>query len=92
MRAGHRLRDLPAEDAADALRKALADLGLPENVWDGIRPMVTQRGTPYVHLGMVRADVAEKMAEAMRTPAEAVVMSCGRTHLCCHRFGWQSRA
>ncbi|MDG9720463.1 hypothetical protein [Streptomyces sp. DH24] len=34
--------------------------------------MVTHSGKPYVHLGMVRADVAEKMAEAMRTPAEAV--------------------
>ncbi|MER6713791.1 hypothetical protein [Streptomyces sp. NPDC000877] len=61
-----------AEDAADALKEALAGLGFPESVWSGIRPMVTHRGTPYVHIGMIRAGVAEKMAEAMRTPAEAV--------------------
>ncbi|MEU8849045.1 hypothetical protein AB0C70_22975 [Streptomyces sp. NPDC048564] len=61
-----------ATDAAEAIRAALAVLGLPERVWGGVRPMVTHSGKPYVHLGMVRADVAERMAEAMRAPAEAV--------------------
>ncbi|MGP4009211.1 hypothetical protein [Streptomyces sp. 4N124] len=28
---------------------------------------LTHSGTPSVHLGMVRADAAKKMAEAMRT-------------------------
>jgi hypothetical protein len=61
-----------ATDAAEAIRAALAGLGLPESVWGSVRPMVTRSGKPYVHLGMVRADVAERMAEAMRTPTERV--------------------
>lgn len=60
-----------ATDAAEAIRAALAGLGLPERVWGSVRPMVTNSGTPYVHLGMVRADVAERMAEAMQAPADA---------------------
>ncbi|WP_229828896.1 hypothetical protein [Streptomyces massasporeus] len=59
-----------ATDAAEAIRAALAALGLPERVWGSVRPMVTHSGKPYVHLGMVRADVAERMAEAMQAPAE----------------------
>lgn len=54
-----------ATAAAEAIRAALAGLGLPERVWGSVRPMVTASGTPYVHLGMVRADVAEKIAEAI---------------------------
>jgi hypothetical protein len=61
-----------ATDAAEAIRVALAALGLPESVWGSVRPMVTHSGKPYVHLGMVRADVAERMAEAMKATAEAV--------------------
>ncbi|WP_405609053.1 hypothetical protein [Streptomyces sp. NBC_00076] len=61
-----------AEDAAEALREALAALGLPERVWSSVRPMVTHSGNAYVHLGMVRADAAVKMAEAMQAAAEAV--------------------
>jgi hypothetical protein len=61
-----------ATDAAEAIQAVLAGLGLPESVWGSVRPMVTHKGAPYVHLGMVRADVAERMAEAMRTPAEPV--------------------
>lgn len=61
-----------ATDAAEAVRAALAGLGPPESVWGSVRPMVTHRGRPYVHLGMVRAEVAERMAEAMRPPAEPV--------------------
>ncbi|MGV9273928.1 hypothetical protein [Streptomyces griseosporeus] len=57
---------------ADAIRQALAALGLPESVWGNVRPRVIHSGKPYVHLGMVRADVAKRMAGAMRTPAEAV--------------------
>lgn len=36
--------------------------------------MVTHSGKPYVHLGIVRADAAERMAEAMRTPDKPVEM------------------
>jgi hypothetical protein len=61
-----------ATDAAEAIRAVLASLGLPERVWDGVRPMVTHSGKPYVHLGMVRAEVAETIAEAIRagSPSE----------------------
>lgn len=56
-----------ATDAAEAIREALAGLGLPESVWGSVRPMVTHSGKPYVHLGMVRAEAAEQMAEAMKS-------------------------
>lgn len=59
-----------ASNAAEAIRAALAGLGLPESVWGSVRPMVTHSGKPYVHLGMVRADVAEKMAEALQAAVE----------------------
>ncbi|WOX21054.1 hypothetical protein [Streptomyces solicathayae] len=55
-----------ANDAAEAIRAALVELGLPEGVWGSVRPMVTHSGKPYVHLGMVRADAAERIAEAIR--------------------------
>ncbi|WP_435283299.1 hypothetical protein [Streptomyces koelreuteriae] len=60
-----------ATEAAEAVREALAGLGFPESVWGSVRPMVTRSGKPYVHLGMVRADVAEKIAEAMRASSSA---------------------
>ncbi|GGT21836.1 hypothetical protein GCM10010254_48030 [Streptomyces chromofuscus] len=55
-----------AVEATETLRAALASLGIPESVWGTVRPVVTHRGTAYVHVGLVRADVAERMAEAMR--------------------------
>ncbi|WP_234374947.1 MULTISPECIES: hypothetical protein [unclassified Streptomyces] len=55
-----------ATDAAEAIRAALVELGLPERVWSSVRPMVTHSGKPYVHLGMMRADAVEKIAEAIR--------------------------
>ncbi|WP_405977725.1 hypothetical protein [Streptomyces sp. NBC_00158] len=55
-----------ATDASEAIRAALASLGVPESAWSGIRPTVTYNGLPYVHLGMLPADVVEQIAEAMR--------------------------
>lgn len=55
-----------AANAAEAIRAALVGLGLPERVWGSVRPMVPHSGKPYVHLGMVRADAAERIAEAIR--------------------------
>ncbi|AWT47355.1 hypothetical protein HXP45_36865 [Streptomyces actuosus] len=55
--------------AAEATRQALAALGRPESVWGNARPRVIHSGKPYVHLGMVRGDVAKRMAGAMQTPA-----------------------
>ncbi|MDO0937393.1 hypothetical protein QQY66_38815 [Streptomyces sp. DG2A-72] len=66
----YRDRRKEATEAAEAIRAALAGLGLPESVWGSVRPMVTHSGKPYVHLGMVRAEAAARMAEAMRAPAE----------------------
>ncbi|MGY3680240.1 hypothetical protein [Streptomyces sp. TE33382] len=57
-----------AVDAAEAVRAALAALGLPESAWGSVRPMVTHKGVPYVHIGMVHAQTAELIAEAMRIP------------------------
>ncbi|MFE2558888.1 hypothetical protein ACFXGT_23260 [Streptomyces sp. NPDC059352] len=58
-----------ANDAAEAIRAALVELGLPEGVWGSVRPMVTHSGKPYVHLGMVRADAVKRIAEAIQ-PAD----------------------
>ncbi|EGJ73547.1 MULTISPECIES: hypothetical protein [unclassified Streptomyces] len=56
-----------AAEAAEALRGAFADLGLPERVWASLRPLVADdSGNPYVYLGLVRAEVAQRIAEAVR--------------------------
>ncbi|WP_328503672.1 hypothetical protein OG828_37315 [Streptomyces sp. NBC_00457] len=66
----YRDRRTQATDAAEAIRAALAGLSLPESVWSSVRPMVTHNGKPYVHLGMIRAAAAERIAEAMGTSAK----------------------
>lgn len=50
-----------ADDATRVLREALAVLGLPERVQRNLRPMVTHSGTPFVHMGMVKAEHVERM-------------------------------
>ncbi|MGW5396725.1 hypothetical protein [Streptomyces sp. NPDC003952] len=55
-----------ATDALESLRAALGALGIPEDMWTGMRPTVTFNGLPYVHLGMLPADVVEQIAEALR--------------------------
>ncbi|MFZ3493461.1 hypothetical protein ACODT5_09585 [Streptomyces sp. 5.8] len=55
-----------ATDAAESFRAALAALDIPEAAWSGIRPTVTYNGLPYVHLGMLPADVVERIAETLR--------------------------
>ncbi|MEV5886941.1 hypothetical protein AB0L74_30430 [Streptomyces sp. NPDC052020] len=55
-----------AVQATEALRAALAALGVRESVWGTLRPVVTHKGKAYVHVGMVPADVAERVAEAMK--------------------------
>jgi hypothetical protein len=57
-----------AADAMEALRAALAALGVSESAWSGLRPTVTHTGRPYVHLGMLPADVVERIADALRLP------------------------
>ncbi|MFC4608676.1 hypothetical protein ACFO9E_12710 [Streptomyces maoxianensis] len=59
-----------AVDAAEAVRAALAALGLPEAAWSGVRPMVTASGRPLVHLGALPAAAVEVTAKALM-PGEA---------------------
>ncbi|MGB9998334.1 hypothetical protein ACPMJQ_27725 [Streptomyces pseudogriseolus] len=58
-----------AVEATEALRAALAALGASERVLTALRPLVTNKGVAYVYVGMVRAELAEQMAEAMKAPA-----------------------
>lgn len=58
-----------ADDATTVLREALAALGLPESFQRHLRPVVTQSGTPFVHVGLVRAEQAERIAEALLAAA-----------------------
>lgn len=55
-----------ATDASEAIRAALAASGVPEAAWSGVRPVVTKTGRPYVELGTVQADLAERIAQALR--------------------------
>ena len=58
-----------ADDATRALREALATLGVPERAREHLRPMVTHSGAPFVHVGMIRAEHIEQIAEALRVSA-----------------------
>lgn len=58
-----------ATDATESIRAALAALGVPESAWSSVRPVVTHTGQAYVHLGMIRADAVERIAEALRVPS-----------------------
>lgn len=60
-----------AVDATTALREALADLGVSWRVQRRLRPVVTHSGVPFVHVGMVRAEYVEQIAEALRDAAGA---------------------
>ncbi|MFI9047673.1 hypothetical protein [Streptomyces sp. NPDC053427] len=55
-----------ALNASEAMREALAALGLPESSYAAIRPQVTPRGQPLVHLGSIPAAHVEQIAEALR--------------------------
>ncbi|MGW4029116.1 hypothetical protein ACWEFL_07310 [Streptomyces sp. NPDC004838] len=55
-----------AADAAEAIRSVMAALGVPERDWRLIRPMVSRSGKSYVHLGVLRAEAVEQLAEALR--------------------------
>ncbi|MCY0961929.1 hypothetical protein [Streptomyces sp. H27-H5] len=58
-----------ATDATESIRAALAALDVPESAWSSVRPVVTHTGQAYVHLGMIRADAVEQIAEALRVPS-----------------------
>lgn len=54
-----------AEDAADALRQALAALGVPARCYRQVRPVVTPSGKSYVLMGPLPVDLAAHMSEAL---------------------------
>ncbi|MGW1980073.1 hypothetical protein [Streptomyces sp. NPDC001889] len=58
-----------AEAAVRAMRTALADLGVPEETWRQVAPVVTRGGGAYVSLGAPSAEITEQIAEALRTAA-----------------------
>lgn len=60
-----------AVDATTALREGLAALGVPEPVQQRLRPLVTHSGTALVHVGTIRAEDVELIAEALRGAAGA---------------------
>ncbi|MER5771472.1 hypothetical protein [Streptomyces sp. NPDC001985] len=57
-----------AETATRALQDALDAAGVPERVWRSIRSVVTRHGRPFVDIGPLPPEVAERLAEALRQP------------------------
>ncbi|GAA4909173.1 hypothetical protein GCM10023237_31270 [Streptomyces coeruleoprunus] len=54
-----------AEEMTEALREALSALGIPRTSYRSIRPVITHRGQMYVAVGMLRADAAAVLANAL---------------------------
>ncbi|MER5882610.1 hypothetical protein ABT160_02155 [Streptomyces sp. NPDC001941] len=59
-----------ADDASRALRGALGALGVDVGP-GGVRAQVHRQGVPLVHVGVLRAEHAEAVAEALRHRADA---------------------
>jgi len=55
-----------AHGASEALRTALAALGISERHYRHIRPAMASTGRPYVYLGILSAEAAGTIAEALR--------------------------
>ncbi|MGW2479200.1 hypothetical protein ACWCWQ_05065 [Streptomyces sp. NPDC001571] len=55
-----------AQDATDALRTALSDMGAQETQVMHLRPMVNRRGTAWVDVGQLPADLAARLAGVIR--------------------------
>lgn len=51
--------------SADGLQTALAGLGLPEQVWRSVRPVVTASGNAFVDLGMLRPETVDQITAAL---------------------------
>ncbi|MEU2796167.1 hypothetical protein [Streptomyces sp. NPDC006863] len=56
-----------AENATEALSGALVALGIEAERVSHLRPVVAYSGRPYVHMGAMPAELAERMAEALRS-------------------------
>ncbi len=68
-----------AQDATEALRVALSDMGAGASQLMHLRPMVTRRGTTWVDVGQLPADLAAKLADVIRADTTAAVT--GREHV-----------
>ncbi|MGW5676273.1 hypothetical protein ACWEV4_14550 [Streptomyces sp. NPDC003860] len=55
-----------ADHAAERLREVMDALGVPEGKRGPVRPLVTNKGTAFVDIGMLRDDVVLKLVEAVR--------------------------
>ncbi|MFF4188327.1 hypothetical protein ACFYZ9_34535 [Streptomyces sp. NPDC001691] len=55
-----------AQDATDALRTALSDMGAGQTQVSHVRPAVSRKGTAWVDVGQLPASVAERLAEVIR--------------------------
>jgi hypothetical protein len=55
-----------AVNAAEAFKGALGEIGVRERFYHSFRPTVAPPGLPFVHVGYLPADVAERIAEALR--------------------------
>jgi hypothetical protein len=67
-----------ADDAGRAVRVALEALGLPDGSLLSIRAQVTADGRAFVHVGTLRADHAELVAEALRSYVPSELDDAGR--------------
>lgn len=51
--------------ASEGLRAALAELGVPERSYRGIRPATTSTGRPYVYVGILNAGTVETITAVL---------------------------
>ncbi|MFJ4707119.1 hypothetical protein ACIP6I_20015 [Streptomyces anulatus] len=81
-----------AENATEALSEALMALGIEAEQVSHLRPVVAYSGRPYVHMGVMPADLVERMAEALRHDdaplPEHPVKRPGRGSGTLARWGW----
>lgn len=67
-----------AEKATETLKEALASVGAPEEATRRLRPLVSDRGTPWVDVGAIPAHLAEHVAEVLRLAQDAGLGARGR--------------
>ncbi|MER5889543.1 hypothetical protein ABT160_37445 [Streptomyces sp. NPDC001941] len=73
-----------ADSACRALQGALVEIGLSEDDVRGVRAHVHRQGVPLVHLGVLRADHVEAVAEALRMVHEGGVNDAAATEGATH--------
>lgn len=67
-----------AAAAVKALQLALARVGVPEKLWEPIKPMMARSGYPYIVLGTLTVTAAEEIARALEAvPQQHTVPDAG---------------